>query len=131
LFSKRFLFLLCCLSGCVRIPESEQALVGSSCGVGADVGEALLSGAFEEGEWLGKRWWESFEDPVLTRLIEQGLRESPTLKLAEERLKAAAQVALQKKAALYPELDLEAFDLWTHLSRDGFFRVLPRRCLPQ
>lgn len=81
------------------------------------------AGGFQAGEWLKQRWWEEFNDPVLTGLIDQGLQSSPNLKLAQERLKAAAQVALQKKAALYPELDLDAFDIWTHLSQEGFFRA--------
>ena len=85
--------------------------------------EATRSGAFVAGEWVQQKWWEQFEDPVLTGLIERGLGYSPNLKLAQERLKAAAQTALQKKAALYPELDLDAFDLWVHLSKEGFFRA--------
>jgi len=75
------------------------------------------------GEWVRARWWEEFNDPILNGLMARGLRCSPTLSLAQERLKAAAQAALQKKAALYPELDLNAFDFWAHLSREGFFRA--------
>lgn len=107
----------------MRIPESDQAVPASVSGVGATVQEAIDSGTFEKGEWIGQKWWEKFDDPVLTGLIEQGLRCSPDLWLAQERLKAAAQVALQKKAALYPELDLDAFDFWAHLSQEGFFRA--------
>jgi NodT family efflux transporter outer membrane factor (OMF) lipoprotein len=95
----------------------------STLGLSSSVKEAKESGSFEMGEWVHEKWWEEFEDPVLTDLIEQGLRCSPNLALAQARLKQAAQTALQKKAALYPELDLDAFDLWTHLSKEGFFRA--------
>lgn len=85
--------------------------------------DAIRSGGFDTGEWVQQKWWEQFDDPVLIGLIDRGLRSSPSLLLAQERLKAAAQVALQKKAALYPELDLDTLDVWTHLSKEGFFRA--------
>ncbi|HSX37394.1 MAG TPA: efflux transporter outer membrane subunit [Chlamydiales bacterium] len=119
---RRILFLLV-LSGCVRIPESQQAIPESSCGVSSAVQEAIRSGGFEAGEWVQQKWWEQFDDAVLSTLIDRGLQSSPSLLLAQERLKAAAQVALQKKAALYPELDLDTLDVWTHLSREGFLRA--------
>ena len=87
--------------------------------------EAIREGSFEAGEWIEQKWWERFDDLVLTGLIERSIRSSPTLAFARERLKAASQVALQKQAALYPELDLDAVDLWVHLSKDGFFRAYP------
>ena len=85
--------------------------------------ETIRSGGFDTGEWVQQKWWEQFDDPVLSELIDRGLSSSPNLLLAQERLKAAAQVALQKKAALYPELDLDTLDVWTHLSKEGFFRA--------
>jgi NodT family efflux transporter outer membrane factor (OMF) lipoprotein len=109
--------------GCVRIPESEVAVAEPSLQIAKAVGEAIRDGSFEAGEWIEPKWWERFEDPVLTGLIERGIRTSPSLGLARERLRAAAQVALQKEAALYPELDLDAFDFWGHLSKAGFFRA--------
>lgn len=119
---RRILFLLL-LGGCVRIPESEQAIPESCSGISATVQDTIRSGGFESGEWVQQKWWEQFDDPILTALIDRGLRSSPNLLLAQERLKAAAQVALQKKAALYPELDLDTLDIWTHLSKEGFFRA--------
>ena len=116
-------YILLLLGGCVRIPESEQAVSLNSVGLSTAVEEARRSGAFEGGDWVQAKWWERFDDPVLARLIDEGLRCSPNLMLAQERLKAAAQVALQKKAALYPELDLDILDLWVHLSQEGFFRA--------
>ena len=118
-----FFGMVLLLSSCVRIPDCEMALPIASCECNEAVQEALISGSFERGDWIHQKWWEDFNDPVLISLIEQGLQENPTLQIAEERLKAAAQVALQKKAALYPELDFDAFDLWAHLSKEGFFRA--------
>src|SRR3990167_558294 len=119
----RQVVLCIALSGCVRIPDCEIADLSTSCGCDAALQEALSSGSFERGEWVREKWWEDFEDPTLTHLIEQGLACSPTLQMAQERLKAAAQVALQKKGALYPEIDFDVLDVWTHLSQEGFFRA--------
>src|SRR5271154_4633597 len=84
-----YLFLFC---GCVRIPESEQAVPETCSEVSGAVKEAIQEGSFEAGEWIEQKWWERFDDLVLTGLIEQGIRSSPSLSLARERLKAAAQV---------------------------------------
>ncbi len=100
-----------------------MALPETCSGVSGAVEEAIREGSFEAGEWIEQKWWERFDDSVLNDLIERGIRTSPSLALARERLKAAAQVALQKTAALYPELDLDAVDLWVHLSKSGFFRA--------
>ena len=120
----RWFLILLLLGGCVRIPEHELALADSSAGFSETVETALQTGSFETGEWVQENWWERFEDPFLTALIEEGLKKSPNLKFAEERLKAAAQVALQKRAALFPEIDLDATDVWQHFSRAGLFRSL-------
>lgn len=85
--------------------------------------ESLKDESTELGDWPADRWWQEMGDPVLTELIEGALKTSPTLKKAEERLKAACQVALQKKAALFPQLNMDVVDLWTHLSKEGFFRA--------
>ena len=75
------------------------------------------------GNWPTENWWEKFEDPTLNQLIATAIEKSPTLKKAEARFKGAFQIALQKKAKLYPEIDFNAEDNWQHLSRDGLFRA--------
>ncbi len=109
---------LCLLASCARIPEHELAPITQNAGC-----KSLKEESIASGEWPADRWWEEMHDPVLTDLIERALRASPTLKKAEERLKAACQVALQKRAALFPQVNVEITDLWAHLSKDGFFRA--------
>lgn len=51
------------------------------------------------------RWWDSFNDPVLSGLIERALAENLDLKLAEERLNEAYALRGISRAAWYPTLD--------------------------
>jgi NodT family efflux transporter outer membrane factor (OMF) lipoprotein len=49
------------------------------------------------------RWWRLFDDPQLTRLIEQALVASPDAKTALERISEARAVRAQTLAAYYPQ----------------------------
>lgn len=40
--------------------------------------------------WPSANWWESFGDPQLNRLVDEGLAQSPTLKLAAARIRLAS-----------------------------------------
>lgn len=108
--------------GCATVPRHDLAnkLTSGSCKEMASL--VMESGFFEEGDWPKEAWWKEFDDPSLNHLMEQTLKLSPTLQRAESRLKAAAQVALQKKARLFPEIDLDFTDNWQHLSKHGLYR---------
>jgi multidrug efflux system outer membrane protein len=56
-----------------------------------------------DGEVLSQ-WWESFNDPVLRKLVEKGLRENHSLKAAAARLEAAAAQARIAGADLLPSV---------------------------
>ena len=111
------------LAGCVKVPEQDLAQTTSSPGIESVTREALETGDFALGDWPISSWWEEFEDPVLTGLIEEGLQSNPTLMRAESRLNAAAQIALEKRAALFPQITFDPTDLWQHYSKNGFFRT--------
>ncbi len=114
------LFLLLLLAhACVQVPSHELAKLEDSCGCETVVHKTDI----EIGDWPNPDWWRQFDDPVLTGLIEQALLLSPTLKKAEENLKAAHQVSIQKRARLFPEVDLSGTDNWQHLPKSGFFRA--------
>lgn len=119
---KLFGFFLLFACGCARVPKHELATTFQSVDCDQVVLEALTD-SFIIGDWPSSKWWEDFEDPTLTELIESALKLSPTLQKAEERLKAAKQFALQKKARLFPEIDFDADSDWQHLAKDGFFRA--------
>ncbi len=117
-----FTITLLLAHGCATVPQHDLAIkmASSNCQEVASI--AIDKGLFEEGDWPKDEWWRDFEDPTLNGLIEQTLKLSPTLQRAEARLKASAQVALQKKARLYPEIDLDFIDNWQHLSQHGLYR---------
>ncbi|MCA9664812.1 MAG: efflux transporter outer membrane subunit [Myxococcales bacterium] len=57
---------------------------------------------------LGARWWRSFNDPELTRLVERALSKSFSLRAAWARVAQARAVAKREGAALYPSLSVQA-----------------------
>jgi NodT family efflux transporter outer membrane factor (OMF) lipoprotein len=59
-------------------------------------------------------WWDSFQDPQLNQLIEQALKDSPTLAQAEARLRAALAQAEVAHAAILPSAKLDASALREH-----------------
>lgn len=57
---------------------------------------------------LPSRWWRSFEDPDLDRLMEQSLAGNLSLRAAWSRLEQARALARRAGADRFPSLDLEA-----------------------
>ncbi len=56
---------------------------------------------------LVDRWWLSFDDPVLTELVDRALAGNLSLQSAWDRLDQARAVARRAGADLYPTLDAE------------------------
>ncbi len=53
-----------------------------------------------------KRWWDQFDDPLLSELIAAGQQVSPTLASARARIENARATGVAAGAALGPKLDL-------------------------
>ncbi|MFG6429119.1 efflux transporter outer membrane subunit [Roseateles sp. LYH14W] len=53
-------------------------------------------------------WWQAFEDPQLARLVERAQAQSPTLAQAAAHRRQAEAGAAQARAALLPELSVNA-----------------------
>lgn len=73
-------------------------------------------------ESVAARWWEAFGSPKLNRLIEQSLKQNPTLAAAEATLRQAEALANAKyNSTLYPRLDAvgSAQRLQLNNSRNG------------
>lgn len=64
------------------------------------------AGAFPESEpnLDLARWWKSFDDPTLTRLIGLGLADSPNIESAIARVRQARASRIATAASLYPNL---------------------------
>ncbi|HUB91988.1 MAG TPA: TolC family protein, partial [Dyella sp.] len=58
--------------------------------------------------WPAQDWWVSFGDPQLSTLIDEALKNNPSLDEAEARARQAQAVADTANAARLPSADLEA-----------------------
>jgi NodT family efflux transporter outer membrane factor (OMF) lipoprotein len=54
--------------------------------------------------WVNTPWWEMFHDPQLNCLIKQGLCNSPTMKIAQARLRLAQSMTSEASANLWPNI---------------------------
>jgi NodT family efflux transporter outer membrane factor (OMF) lipoprotein len=61
----------------------------------------------EVGTWPADAWWQGYGDPELSRLIEGALQDSPSLKIAEARMRQAKAAAQQAGAALVPDVSFD------------------------
>lgn len=118
---KFFILVLLGLHSCASVPDHDLAVASSQ--VALPIGEILQTGVFSSGNGPQKEWWVEFQDPDLSGLIETALKLSPTLQIAESRLKEACEAAWQKRAALFPEVNFHTDSNWQHLAKDGFFRA--------
>ncbi len=57
---------------------------------------------------VSARWWESFETPALSALVDEALTSSPTIQQAWARLAQANAVATMAGASRFPSLDVSA-----------------------
>jgi len=54
-------------------------------------------------------WWRKFKDPQLNQLINTALVDSPTLQIAETRVRRAEHLAEETGAALWPSVDFSGY----------------------
>jgi NodT family efflux transporter outer membrane factor (OMF) lipoprotein len=99
------LALLVSLSGCAIHRVKETAAMPR-----VEIGESFAGTPSEiaiDGDW-NRSWWESFEDPGLSTLIEEGLKANFSLQQVAARIDQASALARQAGSRLYPTLDLDA-----------------------
>ena len=72
----------------------------------------LFGGTGFETESLG-RWWETFHDPLLTELIDMGLRSAPDVEAALARLRAARASREGAEADFYPKFTADGSYTWS------------------
>ena len=114
----------------MRTRTHRSALLAASLALAACAGtegrivpEAEMPAAFTaSGEQAQPaRWWRSFEDPELDRLVGAALAGNPSLRATWDRLAQARAVALREGAALGPEIDAsaDASTSWRRPGRDS------------
>lgn len=91
------------LAACATLPRTDapaQPLIPAQLDSATSFGKG--SAAFPDD-----RWWTALGDPSLDMLIEEGLRSSPDMALADARIRAADALAEQAGGALAPSLSVE------------------------
>jgi len=95
------LLLALCTSACASVPDLGPMPVAST----APVAAAAQTLAGTGSEWPGEGWWQHYQDPQLSQLIDEALAGSPDLAVAAARIRAADGYARQAGAALAPTVD--------------------------
>lgn len=78
-------------------------------------------------EWPSKDWWHGYEDPQLTRLMDEALAGSPDLAIAAARLRTAQGFAQAAGAALLPTVNASASARGARLSQND---IIPAQMIP-
>ncbi|HVN25611.1 MAG TPA: hypothetical protein VMT71_16705, partial [Syntrophorhabdales bacterium] len=87
-------FLL--ITGCAIGPDYKRPSVDSPTSWRVEEPEAK--------DLVNTEWWEQFEDPVLTELIQSALRENKDLKIAAARVEEFMGRYGVTRAALFPQM---------------------------
>ncbi len=113
------------LSSCVSMPKDEQTKnLLTLPALDTSVASSLETPYFEEGEWPEASWWEMFQSPQLSALIEQSIAENPNLISVRRRIDFAEQTAKVVRSRLFPLLSFNANEKWELLSHHGLYRAL-------
>lgn len=110
------------LAGCVSLPGSEARPQ-----LGFDYA-STQSFAAPAGEWPDEEWWRTYRDPQLNMLIAEALVGSPTIAIAQARLKQANAVAAISEGSLAPQISASAS---ATEQKQSYNYLSPRSVTPQ
>jgi len=82
---------------------------------------ALSSAAIDAQSWPTEDWWTSYGDPQLNALIEEALAGSPSLQVAQSRLRAAQAEALRTSGPRLPAVSADAETTRQRYSENGLY----------
>jgi NodT family efflux transporter outer membrane factor (OMF) lipoprotein len=100
------LTLAAALAGCVERGDWKPAPRLEPQGLTAQ--RSLSDAKVEAAAWPAQRWWSGYADPQLDALIDEALAGSPSLAIAQARLRAAQGQATVAGAARLPATALDA-----------------------
>jgi len=108
------------LSGCASTHGLKPAAtLHTANGLAAET--TFADATLRNDAWPRRDWWREFADPQLDQLIGEGLRDSPSLKIAAARTRAALAEAGVSAAARAPQVTLSADATRERLSDNGIF----------
>ena len=81
--------------------------------------EKAVGSAKLDGVWPAQKWWESFNDPALSALIERAVNDSPTVKLASAKIRRAESLYRVARSFTSPEVSAGARLTQNRISEHG------------
>lgn len=94
-----------------------QAMLGDANTLGA--AQTLSSTPLSTAAWPTEAWWQTFGDQQLDAMIATALRDQPTLRVAEARVRQARASAGVVASALYPQVDASMKSTRQRFSANG------------
>jgi NodT family efflux transporter outer membrane factor (OMF) lipoprotein len=98
--------MLALLAGCAdmgKVQPQAVALKPAELNPGKAIGAAS-----KDIPWPDQQWWQALHDEQLDRLVAAALRDSPTLRAAQARVRQAEALAGVAKAGTQPRVDASA-----------------------
>lgn len=112
------------LGGCAQLPEHvKSAEIRRVDQLGSE--KSFSATAIT---WPQEQWWKTYGDPQLDALIEEALRDSPNLAVAQARLRQAGAMTQVAGAARMPEVSGNAS--FTE-AKQSYNYLMPRAAMPQ
>jgi len=112
------------LGGCAQIPTLDKPV--SMKPVDQYQTEQSLAGP--SAAWPKDAWWRAYGDVQLDALIDEGLRDSPNMAIAQARLRRAMAVTQVTDSASQPQLDASVSPT---LQKQSYNYLFPRSSVPQ
>ena len=106
------------LAGCASMRGIETRATARDANALAS-SRALGGASVTDAAWPATDWWKTFGDPQLDGLIDEALRQSPTLNIAAARTRKAVAAADAGRAALSPRIDASASSTRERFSENG------------
>lgn len=115
---------LLCLAGCAQIPTFDKAVEAKP----VEQFGSRVSFAAPAAAWPEQDWWRTYGDAQLDALIDEALRESPSLGVAQARLHQAEAMTQFAGAPLLPEVTGDAS---LTQGKQSYNYLIPQAALPQ
>ncbi|THD58199.1 efflux transporter outer membrane subunit [Phenylobacterium sp.] len=112
------------LGACATLPPPAPARIAKAPASYATA-QSLAGPA---GEWPGDAWWTAYGDAQLNGLMTEALAGSPTLALAEARIRKAQSIAASQRAASLPNV---AGDVSVQQAKQSYNLGIPAEFVPQ
>ncbi len=100
------------IAGCTVGPDYERPDVATPDSWRVDYQEAT--------DAINTRWWQQFEDPVLSELIETALRENQDVRIAAARVEQFLGQLRTTRSRFYPQVDYQGGASRNRISEDAF-----------